>query len=118
MAQIYFSDSSLSFASLPAEYLTKGGHYKPTGCIPRQRLAVIVPYRERARHLTVFLSYMHHFLQCQGLEYVIYIVEMVSLGFSEPLLLKQYFISIVQIVFSGPLGQMTSSSVIPNIQYH
>lgn len=52
-----------------------GGYFKPNNCTARERVAIIVPYRDRAQHLETFLTYMHQFLQSQQLEYVIYVVE-------------------------------------------
>ena len=57
--------------------LISKGYWAPRDCIARQRLAVIVPYRNRELHLTAFLSHMHRFLQRQQLEYRIFIIEQV-----------------------------------------
>ena len=38
-------------------------------------IALIVPYRNRLSHLRTFLPYMHTFLQMQGLNYTIILVE-------------------------------------------
>jgi len=54
-----------------------GGSWRPSNCTPRHRIALIVPYRNREPHLTIFLSYMHPFLQRQMLDYTIYVVEQV-----------------------------------------
>lgn len=53
----------------------KGGRWKPTGCRARQRVAIIVPYRDRQQHLELFLRHMHPILQRQMLEYRIFVVE-------------------------------------------
>lgn len=53
-----------------------GGFYKPSGCLPRHRVAIIVPYRDRAQHLNIFLNHMMPFLKRQQLEFAIYIVEL------------------------------------------
>ena len=50
----------------------------PEDCKAIERVAIIVPYRDRQEHLEVFLNYMHAFLQRQKLQYGIYIVELVS----------------------------------------
>lgn len=52
-----------------------GGYFKPNNCTARERLVIVVPYRDREQHLKTFLRYMHQFLQAQQLEYVIYVVE-------------------------------------------
>nr|CAI5819656.1 unnamed protein product [Callosobruchus analis] len=53
----------------------KGGEYKPKDCVPLIKTALIVPYRNRATHLKIFLNYMHHFLQNQRIHYQILIVD-------------------------------------------
>ena len=55
-----------------------GGHFKPSHCEARAAVAVIIPYRDREEHLKTFLDYIHPFLQKQVIEYVIYVVELVS----------------------------------------
>ncbi|XP_045109603.1 beta-1,4-galactosyltransferase 2-like [Portunus trituberculatus] len=55
--------------------LTLGGRYKPENCTARHKVAIIIPYRNRATHLTAFVHHMHPFLQRQQLEYTIYVVE-------------------------------------------
>jgi hypothetical protein len=60
------------------EGLDAGGHWAPSSCRPREKVAIVVPYRNRAKHLSVFLPYMHSFLQHQNLEYQIFVIEQVS----------------------------------------
>lgn len=52
-----------------------GGKYEPAECQSQNHIAIVVPYRNRADHLAVFLRYMHPFLQRQQLSYVIIVVE-------------------------------------------
>lgn len=54
-----------------------GGRSSPSWCTARQRVAVIVPYRNRPFHLEIFLRVIHPFLQRQLLNYTIFIVEQV-----------------------------------------
>jgi hypothetical protein len=55
--------------------LKMGGRYEPETCQSRHKVAIVVPYRDRKDHLTVFLRYLHPFLQRQQLNYVIIVVE-------------------------------------------
>ncbi|KAI0212777.1 Beta-1,4-N-acetylgalactosaminyltransferase bre-4 [Lamellibrachia satsuma] len=55
--------------------VVQGGGWKPTGCRARQRVAIIVPYRDRQQHLELFVRHMHPILQRQMLEYRIFVVE-------------------------------------------
>lgn len=59
--------------------LDPGGHYKPPNCTAIQKVALIIPYRNREHHLRKFLHNIHPFLQKQQAEYVIYVLEQVSL---------------------------------------
>jgi hypothetical protein len=52
-----------------------GGRYKPAECQSQHKVAIVVPVRNRTDHLTVFLRYMHPFLQRQQLNYIIIVVE-------------------------------------------
>lgn len=58
-----------------APKLQPGGQYTPRECSARDRVAIIVPYRDREQHLPVFLKNIHAFLMKQQIEYGIYIVE-------------------------------------------
>lgn len=51
-----------------------GGEYIPDSCIPLYKTAILVPYRNRSTQLSIFLSYMHKFLQNQKLHYRIFII--------------------------------------------
>ncbi|XP_055623939.1 beta-1,4-N-acetylgalactosaminyltransferase bre-4 [Toxorhynchites rutilus septentrionalis] len=72
---------SVAFESLAAveqqlaSKLQPGGQYTPRECIARDRVAIIVPYRDREQHLPVFLKNIHPFLMKQQVEYGVYIVE-------------------------------------------
>jgi len=55
-----------------------GGHWRPENCESRYKVAIIVPYRDRYKHLLLFLNHMHNFLQKQQLDYAIYIIEQVE----------------------------------------
>lgn len=55
--------------------LAIGGFYTPSKCKARRRVCVIIPYRNREDHLSVFLKNFHPFLMQQNLEYKIIVVE-------------------------------------------
>lgn len=61
-----------------ANKLEPGGWYHPSECNARDKVAIIVPYRDRKQHLSIFLNHMHPFLMKQQLEYAIFIVEQTS----------------------------------------
>lgn len=55
-----------------------GGKHKPINCVSRNKVAIIIPYRQRESHLKVFCNHMHPFLKRQELDYGIYIVNQVA----------------------------------------
>jgi hypothetical protein len=71
---------SPSFDQMEAMFpeLEPGGRFKPSNCIPRHKVAIIIPYRDREEHLRIFLHNFHPILQRQQLDYGIYIVEEVQ----------------------------------------
>ncbi|XGW05308.1 hypothetical protein V3C99_016016 [Haemonchus contortus] len=60
------------------KYLKPGGHYIPDGCKPLNRVAIIIPFRDRESHLHILLNNMHPFLIEQMLDYLIIVVEQVA----------------------------------------
>lgn len=73
-------ESDTFYNKMKAAGLKMGGEYKPKDCQSRSKVAIIVPYRNRSEHLTVFLRYMHPLLQRQQLDYTIFIVEQSGTG--------------------------------------
>lgn len=58
--------------------LKVGGKWKPRECKSRNKVALIIPYRDRLVNLQQFLNHMHPFLKKQQMEYGIYLVEPVA----------------------------------------
>ncbi|XP_069976734.1 beta-1,4-galactosyltransferase 2-like isoform X2 [Penaeus vannamei] len=58
-----------------ADGVRVGGSWSPPQCLPRWKIAIIVPFRDRQSQVGPFLYHMHKFLQRQQLNYTIYIVE-------------------------------------------
>ena len=54
-----------------------GGYWKPSGCYSRDRVAIVIPFRDRQTHLNILLKYLHPLLQRQQIEYRIFVVEQV-----------------------------------------
>ena len=53
-----------------------GGYFIPgNGIEPVQKVALVIPVRNRDEHLRIFLSHIHPFLQNQNLEYKVYVVN-------------------------------------------
>ena len=55
--------------------LEPGGRFRPANCRANYKVAIVIPYRDRQEHLSVFLQHMHPFLQRQQLDYGIYVVQ-------------------------------------------
>lgn len=51
------------------------GEYEPPDCITRQSVAILIPHRNRERHLLYLLHHLHPFLQRQQLHYAIYVIQ-------------------------------------------
>ena len=74
----------------------RGGEWRPQSCRPRHSVALVIPFRNRAGQLLVFLNHIHPFLQRQDLHYRIYVVtqadserfnrgKLINVGFVEAL---------------------------------
>uniref|UniRef100_A0A915HUY8 Beta-1,4-N-acetylgalactosaminyltransferase n=1 Tax=Romanomermis culicivorax TaxID=13658 RepID=A0A915HUY8_ROMCU len=69
-----------------------GGHWSPKFCRPRRRLAIIVPYRNRAKHLVVLLNELHDILKRQLSEYRVFVAEQYkNLTYNKALLMNYAF---------------------------
>ncbi|XP_018783616.1 PREDICTED: beta-1,4-N-acetylgalactosaminyltransferase bre-4 [Bactrocera latifrons] len=58
-----------------APLLKPGGAFQPHDCIPKEHVAIVVPFRDRYAHLTVFLRNIHPFLMKQHIAYRIFLIE-------------------------------------------
>ncbi|XP_059409177.1 beta-1,4-galactosyltransferase 1-like [Carassius carassius] len=55
--------------------LEMGGRYKPSDCVALQKVAIIIPFRNRGEHLKYWLHYLHPILKRQQLDYGIYVIQ-------------------------------------------
>ncbi len=60
--------------------LVIGGRYKPSNCVALQKVAIIIPFRNRDEHLNYWLLFLHPILQRQQLDYGIYVIQQVQLS--------------------------------------
>ncbi|KAM9847056.1 beta-1,4-galactosyltransferase 4 isoform 1-T2 [Aulostomus maculatus] len=51
------------------------GVFEPPDCTARQSVAILIPHRNRERHLLYLLYHLHPFLQRQQLHYAIYVIQ-------------------------------------------
>ncbi|KAG7523587.1 beta-1,4-galactosyltransferase 1-like [Solea senegalensis] len=79
--------------------LQLGGRYKPPNCIAQQKVAIIIPFRNRNDHLKHWLYYLHPILLRQQLDYGVYVInqdgdgtfnraKLMNVGYAEAL--KEY----------------------------
>jgi len=54
---------------------TTGGCWTPRDCRPRQRVAIVIPYKNRAEHLAALLYRLHPMLHRQKTAYCIFVAE-------------------------------------------
>ncbi|KAL1123539.1 hypothetical protein AAG570_002616 [Ranatra chinensis] len=86
-------DSLEKAAAVVGGGVLAGGQWRPSECRARDRVAVIVPYRDRPLHLCVFLANMHPFLQRQQLDYGIFVIEQAGNGdFNRAMLMNVGFV--------------------------
>jgi hypothetical protein len=57
-----------------------GGRYKPEECRARDRVAIVIPFRDRKQHLPILLKNLHPFLMKQQINYGIFLIEQSSDG--------------------------------------
>ncbi|XP_074157405.1 beta-1,4-galactosyltransferase 4 [Sminthopsis crassicaudata] len=51
------------------------GRYHPEDCMALQRVAILIPHRNREKHLLYLLKHLHPFLQRQQVDYGIYVIH-------------------------------------------
>ncbi|CAH1639052.1 unnamed protein product [Spodoptera littoralis] len=69
------SEVDLEWVAKINNHVKPGGYYAPAYCRPKQRVAIIVPYRDRQVNLGIFLLHIHKYLKKQLLEYRIFVIE-------------------------------------------
>ncbi|RWS27590.1 hypothetical protein B4U80_10589 [Leptotrombidium deliense] len=57
-----------------------GGQYSPELCVPKERVAIIFPVRNREQHLRIMLRNLHPFLIRQQRDYRIFVIEQSEKG--------------------------------------
>ncbi|KAI9540912.1 hypothetical protein NQZ68_035653 [Dissostichus eleginoides] len=61
--------------------LQPGGRFRPRDCVAQQKVAIIIPFRNREEHLKFWLYYLHPILQRQQLDYGVYVVNQILLRY-------------------------------------
>ncbi|XP_063812831.1 beta-1,4-galactosyltransferase 4-like isoform X2 [Pseudophryne corroboree] len=55
--------------------MVENGNYRPENCKSQQKVAILIPHRNREKHLLYLLYHLHPFLQRQQLEYGIFVIH-------------------------------------------
>jgi len=77
--------------------LKHGGSFDPP-CKINTKTAVIIPYRNRDVHLSVWLLHLHPFLQKQNLDYTVFVVNQVTNGtFNKGVIMNSGFMEIAKL---------------------
>ncbi|XP_072013203.1 uncharacterized protein [Amphiura filiformis] len=72
---------------------TPGGIWTPTDCLPRWKVAIVIPYRNRSFHLPIVIRFLTPMLQRQKLEFGFYIAEQANnLNFNRAMLMNVGFL--------------------------
>ncbi|XP_044140035.1 beta-1,4-galactosyltransferase 4 [Bufo gargarizans] len=67
---------NLSLEDVQKKYpMVSNGYYQPETCRAQQKVAILIPHRNREKHLIYLLDNLHPFLQRQQLDYAIYIIH-------------------------------------------
>ncbi|XP_046561913.1 beta-1,4-galactosyltransferase 3-like [Haliotis rubra] len=68
--------TNISLDELQTKYPSHpGDRYRPEGCRTGQRLAVVIPYRDRKQHLGILLNNLIPFLKKQQADFTIFVAE-------------------------------------------
>ncbi|XP_021351790.1 beta-1,4-galactosyltransferase 3-like isoform X2 [Mizuhopecten yessoensis] len=70
-----FSEPSFELIKERNQHVFPGGYWKPEICESLQRVAIIIPYRNRLHHLKLLLNRIHTLLRKQNIEYQVFVVE-------------------------------------------
>ncbi|XP_052810986.1 beta-1,4-N-acetylgalactosaminyltransferase bre-4-like isoform X1 [Mya arenaria] len=69
-------EAALKSAPPPAAHdVLPGGAWSPNSCVARQRIAIIIPFRDRQKHLDILLYYLVPVLTRQQVAFQVFVVE-------------------------------------------
>ena len=72
-----FEEPELSAVEASHPHVEVGGRWMPRDCQAWQKVAVVVPYRDRWSHLVLLLKRLHTLLPRQKIHYQIFVIEQV-----------------------------------------
>ena len=75
--QTYLDPVNISTVESKYPEVRKGGNFRPKECTARERLAVIIPCRNRTQHLHILLNNLLRLLIKQRLDFTIFVIDQV-----------------------------------------
>uniref|UniRef100_A0A1I8AB40 Beta-1,4-N-acetylgalactosaminyltransferase n=1 Tax=Steinernema glaseri TaxID=37863 RepID=A0A1I8AB40_9BILA len=57
------------------DFVQPGGRWRPTDCVARHKVAIIIPYRDRHSHLTRLLNFLYPILRQQRIDFRFIVTE-------------------------------------------
>nr|XP_018668614.2 uncharacterized protein LOC100179116 isoform X1 [Ciona intestinalis] len=73
------------------------GCFEPTGCEPLQKVAIVIPYKNRYEHMLTLLHHLHPILQRQKIMYCVFLAEQFDDGsFNKARVMNAAFIEITK----------------------
>ncbi|KAK3793560.1 hypothetical protein RRG08_023877 [Elysia crispata] len=73
--QTYLDPVNISTVESKYPEVRKGGNFRPKECTARERLAVIIPCRNRTQHLHILLNNLLRLLIKQRLDFTIFVID-------------------------------------------
>ncbi|KAK2171809.1 hypothetical protein NP493_1025g01039 [Ridgeia piscesae] len=70
-----YEEANITDVETANEHVAIGGKWKPHDCRSWQKVAILVPYRNRWQHLVLLLKRLHTLLQKQKITYQIFVIE-------------------------------------------
>ncbi|XP_072022269.1 beta-1,4-galactosyltransferase 5-like [Amphiura filiformis] len=90
----YYKEVLKSSRMLINDYMyTPGGIWTPKDCLPRWKVAIVIPYRDRPFHLPIIIRILTPMLKRQKLEFGFYVAEQANdLNFNRAMLMNVGFL--------------------------
>ncbi|XP_067950030.1 beta-1,4-galactosyltransferase 4-like isoform X2 [Watersipora subatra] len=94
---VYQEHASLTMLENMGFNLLPGGKFVPP-CKTQQKTAIIIPFRNREVHLSVWLLHLHPFLQKQNIAYTVFVVNQVANEtFNKGILMNSGFVEVAKL---------------------
>uniref|UniRef100_A0A0N4ZI45 Beta-1,4-galactosyltransferase n=1 Tax=Parastrongyloides trichosuri TaxID=131310 RepID=A0A0N4ZI45_PARTI len=95
---INFSVPSIDYIEKVHSNINYGGHYYPKHCKVKQKVAILVPYKNREDELKIFLYNYHKILPRQYINYIIFLIEPINNdNFNRGKLLNAGFLEVLKL---------------------